>query len=118
MQLARTYDACGMPVLPQSECVALARWYRVPIILAASEVLLDITQVMEKDFLLRGIAIDPNNSDVKLRIRVAKNYYLSNARIRANLLARGGRLSRAYEPEMLIPRGEAVSIEAANLTGA
>lgn len=117
MQIHRTFDACGNAVLPASECVALQRFYRVPIILAAGEVAFDITQVAVKDFLWRGISRGGSEPQVKLRFRAAKQYYLSNARARASLIMGSGFESRALNRELLIPKGQAVTIEAENLTG-
>lgn len=104
-------------MLPSSECVTLARFYRVPITLAVGQTVFDITQVMEYDFLWRAVAA-PRTDNVLVRFRAAKNYYLSNQRIPLTLLTGGGVISRAWEPEFLIPKGEAISLEAENQTGA
>jgi hypothetical protein len=112
-------NSCGLPTLPVGPCVSLVRIYRLAIVLAAGEVNPEVQQVLEENFLWRGIAIDPAAPNgVTIRLRGANNYYLSNQRAPMRLFGLGGRRSRAFEPEMFFFRGDSITAELENASGA
>lgn len=112
------YNACGLAETGIGACVSIVRLYRVPIILADGQLNPKIQQIVAEKFLWRGIQVDPAAPAITVRFRSANNYYLSSGRALLRLYARGGFYGRALEPELFIPKGEAITIEAENQTGA
>jgi len=113
-----TLSQCPTPAPPTSPCVELVRVYRVRLNLTTGEYSPDIEQIVEAPFMLRGILSDPDApTGLLVRFRLPGNYYLSNAAAPLRLLASFGNNMRALEPEIYIPVGQAVMIEATNNTG-
>lgn len=116
--MIQEFTECGLPELPTGPCVSLVRIYRLQISLADGELNPELQQVMEKNFLWRGVTVDPSVPNITLRFRSVNGYYLSNVRALARLFSQGGVRSRAWEPELFIPKGDAITVEAENQTGA
>lgn len=115
--MVQTYNACGLPDVPQGACITLVKNYRVAINLAVGELNPEIQQVVEKDYFWRGIAIPQDAPNILVRLRSVNNYRLSSDRVLFKNLAYGGFYSRAWEPEFFIPKGDSILIEAENPTG-
>ena len=115
--MLQTFNACGLPEVPKGACLTLVNCYRVAINLAAGELNPEIQQVVEKDFFWRGIAVPQDVPDILVRFRSVNNYRLSSDRALLGNIAHGGFLSRAWEPEFFIPKGDSILIEAENPTG-
>ncbi len=116
MPIATT--ACPGTPLPAGNCLNLVKIYFVPLILTASQIRLDLKQIVDKDadFYWRGIGSYLGDGTFSIRFSINDNYYLSNVRIPKRVaFGSGSGGSRALSPEIRVPAGGKIGIEVQNL---